>query len=150
MMFTFEANKMVDNIKLMQALFKKKKVELSKNDGDNNLNKEYLEFIDLDQVESWSIALVSMTNNVKFISKFFNTSEALPIFADEYTKNVMHYEDNLLHIHCKTIDQDPYSFRIAIDNLSSFSTLYFLRSLKDLVYEPLVRDIESIIDWKLW
>ena len=55
---------MTDQIECLQLFFKRKDVELSDNDGDNNSNGEYWEFIDLDQVELWSIALVSMTDFV--------------------------------------------------------------------------------------
>ena len=53
-------------------------------------------------------------------------------------------------IHCETTGSPPYS-TICVDNSkSSFSTLYFLKSLSGSVYEPLVKEVEKEIDQKAW
>ena len=89
---------MADHIEFMQHLFKRREVELSKQYKDENSNTENKEFIDLDEVELWNIPLVSMTNNVNFITKFHVTSQTLLVFANELVKDVVHYKENILYI----------------------------------------------------
>ena len=74
----------------------------------------------------------------------------MPISTDEHVKDVVYYKDNILHIHCKTRDPAPYNFIVCIDNsIFPFSTLYFLKSLNNLIYDPLMKDVEQDFDWNL-
>ena len=92
-----------------------------------------------------------MTDFLHFQAKFCTTEDAIPISADEKVKDVVWYADNTLLIHCETTASPPYFFTICIDNsASSFSTLYFLRSLNGSVYEPLMKEVEREIDNKAW
>ena len=92
-----------------------------------------------------------MTENVNFVMKFSAAPHALPISADERIKDVVHYKDNILHIHCETTDTDPYAFTIALNNGSSpFTVVPFLASLAGSSYEPPMKEIEAEIDRKSW
>ena len=126
-------------------------VDISNDEGDDNSNSEYSKFLNLEEVEAWSIALVPMTDFLHFQAKFRTVEDAMPISADEKVKDVVWYTDNTLLIHCETTSSPPYFFTICVDNLaSSFSTLYFLRSLNGSVYEPLMKEVEREIDNKAW
>ena len=93
-----------------------------------------------------------MTENVNFIMKFSTVPHALPISVDERIKDVLHFKDNILHIHCKTtIHADPYSFTIVLDNSTSpFRVVPFLSSLEGSSYEPLMKEIEADMDKQSW
>ena len=92
-----------------------------------------------------------MTDFLHFQAKFRTAEDAMPISADEKVKDVVWYADNTLLIHCKTTSSPPYFFTICVDNSASpFLTLYFLRSLNSLVYEPLLKEVEREIDNKAW
>ena len=92
-----------------------------------------------------------MTENVNFVMKFSAAPHALPISVDERIKDVVHFKDNILHIHCETIDVDPYAFTIALNNDSfPFTVVPFLASLAGSFYEPLMKEVEVEIDRKLW
>ena len=69
-------------------LFKKMDVNLSEDEGDDTTNGKYWEVKDRDRLESWSIALVPMTDNVNFVMKFHAGPHALPISADEQIHEV--------------------------------------------------------------
>ena len=74
--------------------------------------------------------MVPMTDNVQFKANFYNTNEALVIFSNEHINDVVHYKNNIVHIHCKTTNPDPYLFTILVDNsIYPLITLYFLSSL---------------------
>ena len=142
---------MADQIKRLCQFFVRKDVNLSDDEGDDNTSGEYWEPKDPERLESWSVALVPMTENVNFVMKFSAAPHALPISADECIKDVVHYKDNILHIHCETTDVDPYAFTIALNNSSSpFSLVPFLASLAGSSYEPLVKEVEAEIDRKSW
>ena len=127
-------------------------MKLTSNDeGDDNSNSKYWEFLYPDEVEVWSIGLVPMTNFVHFQAKFRIAEHAVVVFADKKVKDVFWYSDNTSLIHCETTGSPPYSSTICVDNLRSpFSTLYFLKSLTGSVYEPLVKEVEKEIDQKAW
>ena len=97
------------------------------------------------------MALMPMTENINFIMKFSAAPHALPISADERVKDVVHFKNNILHIHCETTDADPYAFTIALNNgTSSFIVVPFLASLEGSSYKPLMKEIEVDIDKKSW
>ena len=145
------AGEMGDQIQRLQLFFKRKGVDISDDEGDNNSNNKYWEFFNPEEVEAWSIALVPMTDFLHFQEKFCTAEDAMPIFVDEKVKDVVWYADNTLLIHCETTASPPYFFTIYVNNSASpFSTLYFLRSLNGSVYEPLVKEVEREIDNKAW
>ena len=142
---------MADQIERLCQFFVRKDVNLSDDEGDDNTSREYWELKDPERLESWSVALVPMTENVNFVMKIFATSHALLISADEHIKDVVHFNDNILHIHCKTTDADPYAFTLALNNgVSLFIVVPFLASLAGSSYEPLMKEIEAEIDKKSW
>ena len=79
---------MADQIQRLNSLFKKMDVNLSEDEGDDTTNGKYWEVKDLDRLESWSIALVPMTDNVNFVMKFRAGPHALPISVDEQIHEV--------------------------------------------------------------
>ena len=91
---------MRDHIQRLQLFFKRKDVDLSDNKGDDNCNSEYGEFLHPELIQSWTIALISMTDFVHFKAKFTNSDEAMLISTDEYVRKVVHYRDNIVLIHC--------------------------------------------------
>ena len=142
---------MGDQIQRLQLFFRRKEVDISDDEGDDNSNSEYWEFQNLEEVEAWSIALVPMTNFLHFQAKFRTAEDAMPISTDKKVKDVVWYADKTLLIHCETTASPPYFFTICVDNSTSpFSTLYFLRSLNSSVYEPLMMEVEREIDNKAW
>ena len=52
------------------SFLQRKEVDISDEEGDDNSNSEYWEFLHLDKVEAWSIGLVPMTNFMHFQAKF--------------------------------------------------------------------------------
>ena len=143
---------MADQIQRLNSLFKRMDVNLSDDEGDDTINGEYWEVKDPDRLESWSIALVPMTDNVNFVMKFRAGPHALPISADERIQEVAYYcKGNTVHIHCETIDAEPYSFTVVVNNtMSPFSVVPFLASLQGSSYEPLIKEVESEIDRQVW
>ena len=145
------AGEMGDQIERLLLFFKRKEVDISDDEGDDNSDSEYWEFLHPDKVEAWSIGLVPTTNFVHFQAKFYTAEHAVVVSADKKVKDVVWYSDNTILIHCETTGFPPYSFTICIDNSKSpFSTLYFLKSLNGLVYEPLVKEVEKEIVQKAW
>ena len=142
---------MADQILRLNSLFKKMDVNLSDDEGDDTTNGEYWEVKDRDRLESWSIALVPMTDNVNFVMKFRAGPHALPISADKQIHEVAYYKGNTVHIHCETTDAEPYSFTFVVNNtMSPFSVVPFLASLQGSSYEPLIKEVESEIDRQVW
>ena len=138
---------MADQIQRLNNLFKKMDVNLSDDEGNDTTNGEYWEVKDPNRLESWSIALVPMTDNVNFVMKFRAGLHALPISADEQIHEVAYYKGNTVHIHCETTDAEPYSFTVVVNNtMSPFSVVPFLASLQGSSYEPLIKEVESKID----
>ena len=133
----------------MQHFFRRKDVDLLDNNEDDNSNIEYWEFLELDQVELWSIALVPIIDYVHFKAKLYTIREAMPLSANERVKDVVHYKHNIVHIHCKMTEPTPYFSTICLNNsISPFSTPSF-KNLNGSVYEPLIKDVERDIDRKL-
>ena len=142
---------MADQIQRLNSLFKRMDVNLSDDEGDDTINGEYWEVKDLDRLESWSIALVPMTDNVNFVMKFRAGPHALPISVDERIQEVAYYKGNTVHIHCETTDAEPYSFTVVVDNtMSPFFVVPFLTSLQGSSYMPLIKEVESKIDRQVW
>ena len=142
---------MADQIQRLNNFFKRMDVNLSDDEGDDTINGEYWEVKDPDRLESWSIALVPKTDNVNFVMKFRARPHALPISAEERIQEVAYYKGNTLHIHCETIDVEPYSFTDVVDNtMSPFFVVLFLASLQGSSYEPLIKEVESEIDRQVW
>ena len=138
---------MADQIKWLNSLFVRKDIDLSDDKGDNNTNGKYWEVKDPKRLESWSIVLVPMIENVHFVIKFDAGLHALPIFADKWMKEVAFYKGSILHIHCKTIDAEPYAFTIVVNNMMlPFSVVLFLSSLKDSPYKALIKENENEIN----
>ena len=142
---------MADQIQHLNNLFKRMDVSLSDDEGDDTTNGEYWEVKDPDRLESWSIALVPMTDNVNFVMKFRAGPHALPISADERIQEVAYYKGNTVHIHYETTDAESYSFTVVVNNtMLPFSVVPFLASLQGLSYEPLIKEVESKIDRQVW
>ena len=142
---------MGDQIQRLQLFFERKEVDISDDNGDNNSNSEYWEFLHPEEVEAWSIALIPMTDFLHFQANFCTADDGMAISADEKVKDVVWYVENTLLIQCKTTPSLPYFFTICFDNSKSpFCTLYFLRSLNDSMYEPLMKEVERDIDQKAW
>ena len=145
------AGNMTEQIKRLQLFFKRKDVDLLNDEGDKNSNSKYCVFIDPNQVEVWSIVLVPITDLVRFKAKFYTIDKLMSISVDECVKDVVSYKNNILFVHCKMTESTPYCFTICTNNSKSpFSTLYFLKSLENSVYEPLMKEIEEDIDRKQW
>ena len=142
---------MADQIQRLNSLFKRMDINLSDDEGNGTTNRKYWEVKDPHRLESWSIALVPMTDNVNFVMKFCAGPHALPISANEQIQEVAYYKGNTLHIHCETTDAKPYSFTVVVNNtMSPFSVVPFLVSLQGSLYEPLIKEVESEIDCQVW
>jgi hypothetical protein len=74
---------MTKKVKRLEAFFKQKDVNLDKDNGDDNSFGKYWEFINVDNMEYWSIELVSMTNYTHFVPKFKNLPFALQILNEQ-------------------------------------------------------------------
>ena len=140
----------VDHIEWLSCFFVRKDIDLLDDEGDDNPSGEYWQLKDPKRLKCWSIALVPMTDHVNFVMKFCATFHAFSISADKCIKEVIHFKDSTLYIHCKTTNADPYSFSIALNNtVSPFTLVPFISSLKGLAYEPLMKEIKGDIDRKV-
>ena len=74
---------MGDQIQRLQLFFRRKEVDISDDEVDDNFNNEYWEFLNPEEVKAWSIALVPMTDFLHFQAKFRTVEDAMPISADE-------------------------------------------------------------------
>ena len=68
------ASNLTEQIERLQLFFKRKDVDLLDDEGEDNSNSEYWEFIDPNQVEAWSIFLVRMIDFVHFKAKYYTTN----------------------------------------------------------------------------
>ena len=92
-----------------------------------------------------------MTDDVNFVMKFDAGPYALPISADERIKEVAYYKGNILHMHCKTADAEPYAFTIVVNNtMFPLSIVPFLESLQSFPFKTLIKEVESKIDRHVW
>ena len=133
-------------IKQLNNLLVRMDVNLSHDKDDDITNGDYWEVKDPDRLESWSIVLVPITDNVNFVMKFDASPHALPISANERIK-VTYYKGNILHIYSKTRDVKPYAFTIIVNNtMFPFSIVPFLESLQGFSFETLIKEVESEID----
>ena len=80
---------MEEQIQRLQLFFKRKEVDISDDEGDDNSNSEYWEFLNPKEVEAWSIALVPMIDFLHFQAKFRTAEDAMPTSADEKVKDVV-------------------------------------------------------------
>ena len=80
---------MGEQIQRLQLFFKRKEVDISDDEGDDNSNSEYWEFLNPEEVDAWNIALVPMTDFLHFQAKFCTAEDAMPISADEKVKDVV-------------------------------------------------------------
>ena len=92
-----------------------------------------------------------MTGWVHFVHKFKSSLVFLPISYDERIKDVLFERPGIVHVHCVTINEEPYMFTIYIEyNKSPFDLTVFLKSLENSQYERLMKDIEASVDKKEW
>ena len=64
-------------------------MDIFDDDGDDNSNNEYWEFLHLEEVEAWSIALVPMIDFLHFQAKFRTADNAMAISLDEKVKDIV-------------------------------------------------------------
>ena len=75
----------------------------------------------------------------------------LPISHDEHIKDVLFEKPDIMLVHCVTINEDPYMFTICmVYNKSPFDLTVFLKSLENLAYKRLLKEIEQVVDKKEW
>ena len=142
---------MDEQIPRLEAFFKRLMVDKDNDDGDDNSNTEYWEFICPNNVESWSLELLPMTSNTHFVHKLKNLPIFLSISYEERVKKVFYRGDGRVDIYCKTIGAEPYLFTICIDYAKvQFQLPHFLHSFENLQYESLMIEIEDQIDRKIW
>ena len=112
---------------------------------------EYWEFQEPDEVEKWSIAPNPMMRWAHFVHKFKSSPVFLPISHDECIKDVFFEKLDSVLVHCVTINEDLYMFTICIEyNKSLFDLTKFLRSLENLAYGRLMKEIKQAVDKKEW
>ena len=74
---------MTKQVRRLEAFFKQKDVNLDKDNVDDNSFGKYWEFINVDNMEYWSIELESMTNYTHFVYKFKNLPFTLQILHEQ-------------------------------------------------------------------
>ena len=142
---------MAEQIRKLEAFFKRRESDPDADEGDDNTFGEYWEFQDPDEVEKWSMALNPMTGWAHFVHKFKTASAFLPISYDEHIKDVLYEKPSTVLVHCKTLDDDPYMFTICLDNKKSpFDLTEFLTTLQDSPYDKLLKELEEQVDKKEW
>ena len=99
----------------LKTFFKHKDANLDEDDGDDNLGGEYWEFIDLDDVECWSLEFILMSNWVHFVQKFKNLLAFLSISHEEKVREVRYESRKRINIHYMTTTDEPCLFTISID-----------------------------------
>jgi hypothetical protein len=86
-----------------------------------------------------------------FVHTFKNFPMALPILLEEKVKGVLFKSSGIINIHCKTTNSEPYMFTICIEYVkSTFHLSAFLKSLENLKFESLFKEVEKQIDRKMW
>jgi hypothetical protein len=141
---------MTEQIKRLEAFFKRKVVDLDKDDGDNYSFEEYSEFNDPKEVEYWSLELKPMIEWTHFVHKFKNSPMALPILHEERLKDVFFESGGIINIHCKWTDSEPYFFTIYVEYAKApFHLPVFFKSLENKKYETLFKKIKMPEDRKM-
>jgi hypothetical protein len=142
---------MAEQIRRLEAFFKRRPNTPDEDGGDDNTYGEYWEFQDPDEVEKWSMVLDPMTGWAHFVHKFKTSPVFLPISNEEQIKDVLHEKPDTVLVHCVTIAEEPYMFTICIDySKSPFDLPEFLHSLQNTEYERLLKDIERSVDRNEW
>jgi hypothetical protein len=122
-------------------------VSIEEDDGDDNSNCEFWEFIDPDELESLIKKMYSMTSSTHFVHKFRNIPTFFPIFYDELVKKVLINGGSTVLIHCETRGDEPYMFTICIEySKSPFHLPTFLKSLENTDYKSLMREVQEQVD----
>jgi hypothetical protein len=142
---------MDEQVKKLEAFFKRRESTQDNDDGDDNTFGKYWEFQDPNEVELWSIELDPMTGRSHFVHKFRNSTMFLPISYNESVKDVLPEGGKIVLIHCVTTTEDQYMFTICVDyNKSPFDLTVFLKSLENSDYEALMKEVEEQVDKKQW
>ena len=142
---------MAKQVQKLEAFFKRRENSPNKDDGDDNTFGEYWEFEEPDQVELWSLELDPMTKRLHFIHKFKNLTVFLPISYIERVKDIFFECLGTMLIHRVRTIEEPYMFTICVDySKSPFNLTIFLKSLENLEYEALMKEIEDQVDKKEW
>jgi hypothetical protein len=110
---------MVEQVRRLEAIFKRRVGNINDDDGDDNSFGEYWEFIEPDKVESWSIKLNPMTASIYFIHKFKNPIVFLSILYDELVKEVLFENCGIILILCETRANEPYIFILCVEYCKS-------------------------------
>jgi hypothetical protein len=143
--------RMDEQVKKLEAFFKRRESTQDNDDGDDNTFGKYWEFQDPNEVELWSIELDPMTGRSHFVHKFRNSTMFLPISYNESVKDVLPEGGKIVLIHCVTTTEDQYMFTICVDySKSPFDLTVFLKSLENSDYEALMKEVEEQVDKKQW
>jgi hypothetical protein len=77
---------MLEQVKKLEAILKRRAINLDKDNGDDNSASKFWEFIKPDELELWSIKLDPMTTLTHFVQKFKNMPAFFLISHDELVK----------------------------------------------------------------
>ena len=133
---------MIEQMKRFEIFFKQKDVNFDKDDCDDNSFGGYWEFINLEDVEDWTIELVPMMDYTYFVHKFKNSPIALPILYEEKIKELFSYSKGILLIQCKATGPKKYMFTICVEYIKA--TFYmFIKSLTNSKYESFLKEVEN-------
>jgi hypothetical protein len=134
-------------VRRLEAILKRKVVNIDKDDGDDNSADKFWEFIDLDKLESWSIKIDPMTTFTHFVHKLKNVSTFFPISHDELVREVLFKNGSTVLVHCEMRGDKPYKFTIYVEySKSPFHLPTFLKNLENTNYESQMQELKEQVD----
>ena len=85
-----------------------------------------------------------MIGRLHFVHKFKNSIVFLPISYTKRVKNILFERPGIVLVHCMMTTEEPYMFTIYIEySKSPFDLIVFLKSLENLEFEGLMKEIED-------
>jgi hypothetical protein len=118
---------MLEQARELEAILKRRAVNIDEDDGDDNFAGEFWKFIDLDELESWRIKLNPMTASTHFVHRFKNMPTFFPISHDKLIREVLFKNGSTVLVHCETRGDELYIFTICVEY--SKSPFYLRRFL---------------------
>ena len=92
-----------------------------------------------------------MTWWTHFVHKFKNSTAFLPISHNKRIKDIFFERLGIVLVHYMTTYEKAYMFTICVEySKSPFDLTVFLKSLENLAYKRLMKDIKDSVDKKKW
>ena len=106
----------------------------------------------LEEVESWSLAMIPFTHDIQFCFKFKKNQIFLKLTMMERVKEVEYLDDDFIQVKCMTSGilirpEDVYHFTVILPSKQiPFTLSHFLESLEPTEYRGEIKHVEAKID----